>query len=75
MRSRRSRVKVVIDFDDGSDLGRDQRWLLEELARRFEGQQIVLSTSGKVGDREVPVINFLVTLKRGRVKQPQPVAV
>ena len=63
-----SRMKVVVDFGDGSSLGVDQQKLLEVLARQFEGRQIVLSTSGRVGGKDVPRYNFLVTLKR--VEQP-----
>jgi len=63
-----SKTKVVIDFGDGSGLGIEQQQLLEVLAWRFEGQQIILSTSGKVGGKDVPRYNFLVTLKR--VEQP-----
>lgn len=68
-------TNVILDFSGGSALVAGQRQLFEGLARNFPDQTIVLSTSGKVGDRDVPVINFLVTLRRGPVEQLQPVAV
>lgn len=66
-------AKVIIDFGEGSGLGKEQQALLEVLERQLEGRPLVLSTSGKAGDKVVPVYNFLVTLKR--VQQPQLVAV
>ena len=57
-------ANVILDFSGDSALITGQRQLLEALASNFSGQTIVLSTSGKVGDKDVPVINFLVTLRR-----------
>ncbi len=66
-------ARVVIEFGEDSGLGREQQALLEVLERQLQGGQLILSTSGKAGDKTVPAYNFIVTLKR--VEQAQPIAV
>ena len=65
--------KVIVDFGEGSGLGTEQQALLEVLERQLAGKPLILSTSGRVGGKDVSRYNFLVTLKR--VEQSQPVAV